>query len=134
MQNILFSLKHMMVLCNVYAFNIIALILSWFEITGNETLQKETILIQISIHSVSRSGVNPGQHFSMADGGTIDFLTYWKRTQKIRICCRLSNCLVWFAHVKPLRSIGSKTTGLQSWIGTGCSVVLRGSPSVGPHL
>lgn len=82
----------MMVLCNEFAFNTFGLILSWFEITGNETLQKETILIQISIHSISRSGVNPGQHFSMADGGTIGFLTYWKRTQKTRICCRLCYC------------------------------------------
>lgn len=82
----------MMILCNEFAFNIIGLILSRFEITPNETLQKETILIQISIHSVSRSGMNPGQHFSMADGGTIAFQTYWKRTQETRISYRLSYC------------------------------------------
>lgn len=71
----------MMLLCNEFALNIIGLILSWTEITANETLQKESILIQINIHPVSRNGMNPGQPrtFSMADGGTIDFQTYWKR-------------------------------------------------------
>lgn len=76
MKTILFSLKHMMLFYNEFALNIIGLILSWFEMTANETLQKETILIQISLHSVSRSGTNPGQHFCMADGGTIGFQTY----------------------------------------------------------
>lgn len=108
MKNILSSLKHTMVLCNEFAFDIICLILSWFEITANEKLQKETILIQISIHSVSRRGMNPGQHFSMADDGTIGFQTYWKKPQNTRIFYRLSYCLVWFAHaLQPLESIGS---------------------------